>query len=947
MCGMLLALLALAHGGAQRQLFRQYGQTEGLSNLNVRCIAQDHTGYLWVGTDNGLFRYDGGTFQIFGHAEGLANTEIIGLAEAPNGVIWAATQGGLARLSGKRFVTVDFGVPGEADGIVFDPAGVAYVKYPKGISRGVPGKDGSFAFKTIVSGDIQAITVLNGDLVFGLNGDVMHMAGGMPQSVGASVGLPSDHWEALSLDSLGNLWARSPTRLFELARGQARFVDRSIGVPHTNEGRLFSDRHGRVFVSSLLGLVIVEGNHVSLIDSAHGLPGDYVGPMLVDREESLWFGVDGAGLARRLGHGEWVSWTREDGLLNSSVWAIRTDALGQLWVGTSGGLTILDAQGKVMRSWTSHNGLAGDRVYSITPGPAGDFYVGTGPVGVSHFDGHGRLLRTYGEDSGITADQASSLLVDGEKRLWVMGNGGCFRSRTALGAGRTLTFERVEIPGIPAPRSFRHVILDKAGDVWIASSGGLLRFDGKSWKVFGSEEGLKALDLAAVAMGRNAIWVSYRDAFGMSKLGLGPDAGKVTHYTMQDGLSSNEVYAMAFDLSGRLWLNTDAGVDVLEEGRWWRHYGSQKGLIWDDTNSRALDVSPRGDVWVGTSGGMSRFRRADYPIPEVAPPVVLTSVRGVAREWQTGDRPVLPYSQRSLYIRYAGLSFEAEREVRFRYRLNGYDQAWNETNERSVHFAALPAGHYVFQVVAVNPSGLQSATPASFEFTIRPAWWQSWWFVASCLLLAGFLGYVFWHLRVRAFLAQKELLERQVAERTAQLRESHRQLEEIAYFDILTSLPNRRMFTEEFRKRLAMARRPSEPFALLLIDLDHFKQINDTYGHNAGDAVLVETSCLLRGIVRESDCVARLGGDEFAVLLFTAQDPETVESVCHRILDSFAGGIPFENTTLSVGCSIGIAMYPEHGETQESLYKSADVALYEAKRTGRNLFCWHRYQTGD
>jgi diguanylate cyclase (GGDEF)-like protein/PAS domain S-box-containing protein len=174
-----------------------------------------------------------------------------------------------------------------------------------------------------------------------------------------------------------------------------------------------------------------------------------------------------------------------------------------------------------------------------------------------------------------------------------------------------------------------------------------------------------------------------------------------------------------------------------------------------------------------------------------------------------------------------------------------------------------------------------------------------------------------------------------------QLMQSNRHLEEIAYHDMLTSLPNRRMFTEQFRARLTLARRHGDPFGLLLVDLDDFKRINDVFGHDAGDAVLIETAIRLRAAVRESDCAARMGGDEFGILLVSAQDKAGIEAVCRRILDSIAVGMPFKGTNLMIRCSIGAAVFPDGGNTEEGLYKSADLALYDAKRTGSNVFFGH------
>jgi diguanylate cyclase (GGDEF)-like protein len=188
-------------------------------------------------------------------------------------------------------------------------------------------------------------------------------------------------------------------------------------------------------------------------------------------------------------------------------------------------------------------------------------------------------------------------------------------------------------------------------------------------------------------------------------------------------------------------------------------------------------------------------------------------------------------------------------------------------------------------------------------------------------------------------------LERQVVERTAELRESQRQLEQIAYEDTLTALPNRRMFTEEFRELIMLTRLQNQRFALLLIDLDRFKQINDSHGHDAGDALLMEAAIRLQAAVRKSDCVARLGGDEFGVLV--AQNPAAsdIENICHRIIESFTLPVSISGAEVKTSASIGVAVFPDHGATLDSLYKSADLALYESKRAGGNMHRWYRAQT--
>jgi diguanylate cyclase (GGDEF)-like protein len=956
-----LAVLAVTipAAPAQRYTFRQYGSADGLSNLSINCLIQDQTGYIWAGTDNGLFRYDGDRFQAFGHMQGLPNSEILSMAESPEGVLWVATQGGLAWRNGNAFKFVQGTEEKTFQTVSFDRDGNIYLSHPEGIIEGVADGTGWYRFRTVVQGAVSALFVNGMDAWFAEDGELWHMVGGKRERAGSVAGLPEDRWEAIAQDSAGNLWVRSATQLFELPHDQGRFENRSKGIPHASRTRLYTDRHGRLYVSSNSGLVVLDGGARTFIDPAHGLPADSTSSFLLDREESLWLGMYGGGLVRRLGHGEWLAWTHRDGLVHDGVWSTLHDSQGRLWVGTIGGLTLFAADGHPVHSWTGRSGLPGDWVHAITEAPDGEVYVGTSPGGLARFSRDGALLRTYGTASGLKADRVNAALLDHENRYWVLApNQGCFRTRAPLSAIDGVSFEPVNIPGLAEGTIYRSLAVDGDGRVWISTSKGLIRYDHGRVRVLTEADGLKSSAVSSMAPGKDDFWVGYRDALGITRLSFDGEKISATHFTQQNGLSSDLVYALALDRTGRLWASSDNGVEVLagaespglkmqerpgtaEEPRW-LHYTREDGLIWDDGNDLTLSVDGQNNVWIGTSGGLSRFAPLRYSLPRGGAPIVLTSIEGADyKGFAPGDTPALPHAQDSLLIRFSSLNYANESNPHFRYRLLGYKTEWNETRERSVHFEGLPSGRYTFEVAAEGPGGQWSPEPARFSFAVKAAWWESWWFLTLCLLIMGALATVVWRYRVRALVAQKERLAERVAEQTAALIESHRQLEQLAYCDVLTGLPNRRMFTEQFRQRMAQARRHAKPFALLLIDLDYFKTINDTYGHDAGDAVLLETAVRLRLAVRESDCVARLGGDEFAILLMTAPDQAAIEAVCCRIITSLAAGMPFNGADLVTSCSIGIALFPEDGETQEGLYKAADLALYQAKRGSRNSYRWH------
>jgi len=156
-------------------------------------------------------------------------------------------------------------------------------------------------------------------------------------------------------------------------------------------------------------------------------------------------------------------------------------------------------------------------------------------------------------------------------------------------------------------------------------------------------------------------------------------------------------------------------------------------------------------------------------------------------------------------------------------------------------------------------------------------------------------------------------------------------VEHAALHDALTDLPNRSLLADRLRQAVLYSQRNETQFALLLMDLDHFKEINDTLGHHYGDLILQQVSKRMRNVLRESDTVARLGGDEFAILLATS-DKEHAEKIARKILMTLEQPFALEGQSLHVGASIGIALYPMHGDDEMTLMRLADVAMYVAKR---------------
>jgi diguanylate cyclase (GGDEF)-like protein len=442
------------------------------------------------------------------------------------------------------------------------------------------------------------------------------------------------------------------------------------------------------------------------------------------------------------------------------------------------------------------------------------------------------------------------------------------------------------------------------------------------------------------------------------------DAGGRPHFRrlgLRQGLASENVDKLLEDARGQIWASTDDGLAVIDPSSFAiRSLRRAEGVPIANHWAGAGAATAAGELLFGGVGGLIVVRPERLTLWSYHPPIVVTDFRiggkrvaasNFNNDAAAGAPLTVAADTNSIAVEFAALDYSAPERNRYAYKLDGFDADWVETepSRRLAAYTNLLPGDYSLRLRGSNRDGVWTDAVLTLPIRVLPAWYQT----IAFRILAGFvlivlIGAVVQGRTLYLRRAQREL-ERQVVERTAELRASQRQLEQIAYCDTLTALPNRRMFMEEFRELLVLTRLQGGRFAVLLIDLDRLKHINDTLGHDVGDALLIEAAIRLQAAVRKSDCVARLGGDEYAVLLTQNPAAADIEAVCRRIVESFAMEVLVNGVGVKTSPSIGVAVYPDHGTTHDRLYKSADLALYEAKRMGGNTWCWYRARmaTGD
>ncbi len=771
---------------AQEFRFRYYGKEDGLTNLSVQCILQDSSGFLWAGTDNGLFRYDGKRFTRFGNSEGLSGATIASLAQTKDGTLWVGTRLELARWDGERFQIVH---KGNFDTVAVDHQGRLIAVGKEGLTAARNTATGwEFLTRRDLAADAISVSAVGDLWLAGSEGvsrvltkDIARIfdPGRVPRETwGSGQGLSGERWFDVRADSAGRVWLRGVDKIFTLEPGADRFTVRLNSPATTQQNRqMLLDREGRLWLPGSDGVTLWTGKETLPIREENGLLGG-VDTVFEDREGSIWLGLSGTGLARWVGRSEWRSWTRTQGLNHNTVWSLARDRDGNIFAGTVAGINKLEPNG---RRWIPIASALGETgVNSIVPAFDGGVWMGLWGKGVARIGRDGRL-RYFGHANGTDAVSVYSLYRDRDEHLWVASSEGLYRDSSNNDAG---VFQRISIPGLTNPKFFG-LHQDRAGRLWVWCAQGVLQQSNGQWKRYTTRDGLledQVRYLAEESSGE--MWIGYDSAPGCSRLRFAGDRMDIKHFT-PPGVGSTPVYSLAVDRRGWLWYGSDQGVYVTDtrnrlagEQESWRRFDKSDGLAWDDCSENALMEDRDGSIWIGTSFGVSQFHPPEdiFSQRAPAPAAAVTSVRfGLAKTLNfVLRRPdeiyKLEYRDNTVEVNFASLTLVKDSAVRFKYRLNGLEEQWTESDRGQARYPHLRPGKYLFEGVAQNVDGAWSTTPARLAFEIRSPWWMTWWFWSLSALTVLSTIRVYWLWRTSRLLENHRRLELLVEKRTMELR---------------------------------------------------------------------------------------------------------------------------------------------------------------------------------
>ncbi|MFB3850559.1 MAG: two-component regulator propeller domain-containing protein [Acidobacteriota bacterium] len=720
-----------------------------LPQASVQAIYQSKDGYLWLGTQEGLVRFDGVRFVQFG------SEDISSFFEDSNGVLWMSTYNGIQKFKDGKFEIIgkNEGLSSQnCNNILIDSKGQIWAATNYGLNCFKDGKWKSFTKKEGMPGDrITSIVETHGGAIWaGTQNGLVKFEDEKIETFSIKEGLPHNHISSLFESREGILYVGTMGGgICSIKKGKILPCQFSKKLPGLNVTAIYEDKDGNLWVGFQPGgLARIRDGIIDSYGIKDGLSDNTVWSIYEDREGSLWVGTFGGGL-NRFRDTKFSSYDSSYGLASDSAWVVYEDSQKNLWIGTDQGLNCLK-NGK-LTLFTTKEGLSDNNINALVEDKEGALWVGT-DKGISKLK-NGKIEK-YGAKDGLTNEAVFSLFEDRKGRIWIGTNGGGVNiyengKFTSLNKDKGLSENFI-----------RTILEDKKGNIWIGTNGGgLIVLWEDKLTIYSLKDGLSSSIIRALYEDREGtIWVGTRGG-GLCRF----KNGKFESFRMENGLLSDIIFQILEDSNENLWLSCNKGIfkvskksieDFSEQKTnkiLCTTFGKSDGMKSSECTGGTQPAGWKtydGKLWFPTIKGIVSIDPENIKFNEVVPPVVLEEILIDGKSTLPLGRVVAPPGSDRIEFKFTALSFLAPEKVSFKYKLEGHDKDFIELapgRERIAVYTNIPPGDYIFKVKASNNDGIWNETGVSLSFHLKPQFHQTYYFYFLLLLLTLVFGALIYH----------------------------------------------------------------------------------------------------------------------------------------------------------------------------------------------------------
>ncbi|MBN2681078.1 MAG: SpoIIE family protein phosphatase [Bacteroidales bacterium] len=768
---------------AQKYNFIGYGVADGFPQSNADHVTQDSKGYMWFATQNGAVKFNGKEFETIGQKEGLISSVVQCVFEDSKGQLWVATKQGVTVFNKNKHFSLT-----KENGLYHNNV-----------------------LKITEIDDYIYLSTQEGACIF-RNSKIQKIS-------------PNIHVYSFTKMDNNEIWAGTLDGIYILKDSvltKKQNLPKELNLPIE---RVLQDKNSKIWFQTFNNIFCLSNKDLKTFSTDNGLLNNKIDDIIIDSNNDVWYCSENGG-AGRISEDEIINFTTDNGLISTSVICIYEDREKNIWFGTRNGPCMINLK----TPFIHYDKISEDNdeiVLGINGDEQGNIWFCTYGYGAIKYK-QGEFTN-LGNAIGLNDDFVFDIEFD-EKYIWLAtANNGIVRvnkndyskfeiiqnphpervysifkdSNGNLWFGSNSsyvikfngnTFEKVgEKQGFKTP-NIMNVFEDSDGNFWFSSaSEGLFKFNGTEILSFNKKHNLKTNYLRCGTQVEEEMWFGSA-SYGLLKVINSGGKYKFEYITVDEGLSSNNIYLIYKDSKGHIWCGTDRGIDRITvkngEITQIRNYGRTDGFFGIETNINGIYEDKNGHIWIGTVNGSTKY------IPEmdientVQPNTYVLGLklffeeidlRKYSQDYDEDGKPtklIFPYNENHLSFEFIGLSYSLPDLVKYKYRLVGQSDKWSPpTSDRKAVFTNIAPGEYEFQVISANNDGVWNEKPTTLKIIIEPPFWQEIWFIALMIFTAILLTYIIVNWRISSLKRTKRILEKKVSDRTSEIVQQKEEIE--------------------------------------------------------------------------------------------------------------------------------------------------------------------------